>query len=268
MSVAPEIRIVGKRAVLRQGRAELMEVGVNELFAEILRAAEKPPSCEVYPKGVRLWLDRGTGTGVVVEISPHARTVRWLAEGSKAPFGRGARYENRYLAFPFVILLLVFRDGALTGFQQLYYRTASLEKGEYLSLPNLYNVAEAYGQRCWLCLANLRDVSGLDWSKRIDAILGHVFSAAFNRSSEVHEGNSYFTAMRGIDPRIKTIEAWEEATRENPLFVLDVPWKPAGVTARAELLAMLDKVVAPASFGSATDLCRLITTASARRSVP
>ena len=29
------------------------------------------------------------------------------------------------------------------------------------------------------------------------------------------------------DPRLASLEAWETASRENPLFVLEVDWEPA-----------------------------------------
>ena len=61
-------------------------------------------------------------------------------------------------------------------------------------------------------------------------LLSHLLETGFNYSSEHHEGASWYTATveAGVDPRIATVEEWEAATREDSLFVLDVPWLPTG----------------------------------------
>jgi hypothetical protein len=266
MAFEPEIRIIGDRVQVQQGRETLLDAQLGTVLQAIACTAEREPSCNVLPDGIRLWRERGDATAVAVEIPPQTRTVRWLAEDSQAPFGRAARYQERFLAFPYIILLIVFRKGALTGRQQLYYRAAPLRRGQDLLLPNLYNVANGYGQRCWLCLQKLEcRMEELEWPRKIEAIVNHVFTAAFNRSAEEHEGNSYWSAMKGIDPRIATVEAWEEATRGNPLFPLEVKWKPAGTTATAELTRMLDQVAAPVVVRNAKDLMGLMPRVSNRR---
>ena len=263
---SPELRIRGDRVSVRQGRKVLVEAPLDGFMKSLVRASDRDLEPDVLPRGARLWWRRGDAVAVAVEVGPQARTVRWLADDSEVPFGRGARYRDAFLSFPYIVLLLVFRGGALTGLQQLYYRNDSLDAGGELLLPNLYNVAEGYGQRCWLCLQNLRDVGRLpSWSSKIAAVGDHVFSAAFNQSSEMHEGNSYWGAMKTLDPRVKSVEAWEAATRENAWFALDVKWRPAGVTASVELRSMLDCVVAPSNLANATDLAGLVAGAGRKQ---
>jgi hypothetical protein len=258
LSVEPEIHIHGDRARFSQGRAPLGVVPLEALVKAIQGAGERGPSCGVLPKGVRIWRERGDVVGVAVEIPPHARSVRWLAEDSKAPFGPGARYREVYLGFPYLVLLLVLRQGQLTGLQQLYYRRAPLDRGDELLLPNLYNVAAGHGQRCWLCLQHVGDVGPLRWPERIARVVDHLFSAAFNQSSERNEGNSYWGSRPAVDPRVASLEAWQSAARANPLFALEVPWEPAGTTATAELAAMLDRVLARKGPPSAAELWTLV----------
>jgi hypothetical protein len=38
--------------------------------------------------------------------------------------------------------------------------------------------------------------------------------------------------MRHLDRRLRSIVAWQQATAENPSFVLSVRWQPAGLTIR------------------------------------
>ena len=259
MSIEPEIRIVGDNVRVLQGRKKLADLPIEKMIKSIHGASERPCDFEIRPQSARIWETRRNAVAAAFELPPHARTVRWLADDSKAPYGPKASYCNYYVSLPYVVLLLVFRDGALTGLQQLYYRTEPLDAGGELKLPNLFNVAEGYGQRCWVCLQNLDDISELDWSQKISRIVDHVFSAAFNRSSEEHEGNSYWTRQQSVDPRVASMKAWEEASREDRRVGLDVPWEPAGTTASTELRMMLDKVVRPKRIRSSAALAALIS---------
>jgi hypothetical protein len=269
----PEIQIVDKQVAIRHGGKTMVEIPLEAFVREIAVASDRRPELGILPRRVRYCCERRDAMAVVIEVEPQARTVSWLTDDSKAPFGRSANYQRYFLSFPYIILLVVFRAGAITGYQQLYYRNAPLggdqdaHRGEdqELLLPNLYNVADGHGQRCWLCLQFLPDVSRLPWPEKIDTIVDHVFCASFNQSSERHEGNSYWSSTRGIDPRVQTLEAWEKATRENHRFALEVPWKPAGETATGVLMGMLDRVAEPFRPSRATDLAGLLSLASRRR---
>jgi hypothetical protein len=259
MSIEPEIRITGANVRVLQGRKTLAKLHFEQMIDSIHGASEKTRGFEIRPQNARIWEERGNAVAAAFELPPHARTVRWLADDSTAPYGPKASYRNYYVGLPYVVLLLVFRAGALTGQHQLYYRTEPLDAGEELRLPNLYNVAEGYGQRCWVCLQNLGDVTELSWPMKISRILDYVFSAAFNRSSEEHEGNSYWTRQNSVDPRVASMKAWEEATREDRRVGLAVPWEPAGTTASTELRTMLDRVVSPRRIRSSAELAALIS---------
>lgn len=262
-----EIRIVDELVRVLQGDEVVLELPVEQFAAALHQSGERGASVDLIPRGVRVWRERDRVLGVVVEVAPHTRTVRWLAEDSKVPFGRGARYASVRIALPFVVLLLVLdREGTPTNYHQLYYRTAPLDAGRELYLPNLYNVANHYNQKCWVCLASLpgRALS-LPLPARIDAIVDHVFTAAFNRSSEEHEGNSYWSSAKAVDPRLETMESWAAATRQNPLFPLEVCWTPAETTVDAELERMMNAVSCTRALESATDLAGLVTRARGRR---
>lgn len=72
--------------------------------------------------------------------------------------------------------------------------------------------------------------------KAIDALVACLLETGFNLSSEAHfdngEGGSWYTntVSAEIDDRIVSPEAWQEATRKNPHFILDVPFLRSGVT--------------------------------------
>ena len=262
----PELRISGSTVHVQSGRTKLAEVGVSDFVRAVGRASPPGPDV-VVPRGVRISRQLGDVLAVAVEIPPGARRVRWIRDDSEEPFGRGARYSEVQLAFPFVIVLLVLRRGQLTGQQQLYYRTAPLESADDpLLLPNLYNVARGYKQRCWLCLQHARQHPEWTPSQTISAAVDHTFSAAFNRSSDVHEGNSYWEMMRDVDPRVSSVEAWEKATRADRCFPLGVAWRPADTSIRKEFDSMLGELGASLPpEPNATHLAGLVTRARGTR---
>lgn len=247
-----EVSIKGRAVHVRAGRRTVACAPLAS-FVKSLAGAWGHRS-ELLPAGTRLVIERRDALGLAVELLPQARTVRWIEDGSRAPFGKGALYRERFLSFPYMIVLLVLRGGALTGVQQLFYRTAPLERAsDPLLLPNLPNVARAYGLRCWLCLAGMSPPPAAGVAATVRAVLDHLFSASFNRSSDVHEFHSYWAEMRVVDPRVASLDAWEQATRDNRLFAGHVRWRAAGTTIGGELEAMLDRVVAPFSPGSSAE---------------
>ena len=108
------------------------------------------------------------------------------------------------------------------------------------------------------------DLSGLSWPEKVSSVIDHTFSAAFNKSSEQHEGNSYWGPKRCPDPRVASVEAWQNATRVDRRVALDIQWTRAGTTAGSELRSMLDNVVRPRKLRTATELAGLIAASNRR----
>ncbi len=256
---SPEVKIEGSNVSLWDGRHKLASSSVAEFVDALVSIEKRPPRCGLIPQGVRLWYERGPAVGVVVEIPAHCRTVRWVPDDSPSPFGAGAKYNNYFISLPYIVLLLVFLDGCLTPYNQLFYRREPLDSGQTLLLPNLRNVTRAYGLRSWVCLVNLGELGRRSWTSKIKSVVNHVLTAGFNLSGEVHEGHSYWGEMRDLDPRVGSMEAWQEATRKNPRFILEVPWKRAGTRAARELMVMLDHTIRPPRFMTSSDLIGLVT---------
>jgi hypothetical protein len=264
------IEIAADQVICRQDGSDVCSAPLNEFLTALIERADLFPMPEAIPEGVRFVRRRGDGVVLAIEEKPQVRTVRWLADDSLAPFGRGAVYRSARLAFPFVVAILAFRGGSLTGYQQCFYRTAPLSQpSDPLLVPNLYNVASGYGQQCWLCLANLKtDLRPLSWNDKVREIRRHLWGAGFNRSSEVHEGMSYWTANRSLDRRFETLEAWERASREDPFFPLNVAWTPAEKTV-GDVMEEMIASIGPPPPATVPQLVNLLNTlrAIARRSL-
>ncbi|HYC24111.1 MAG TPA: hypothetical protein VEI94_15495, partial [Candidatus Bathyarchaeia archaeon] len=194
---------------------------------------------------VRLMVERGGGqtVGLVIEMPPGPRRVSWIADDSPAPYGPGARYEQRRLSFPWVVLVLVLVDGELSGLQQAFFRNAPIGSlDDELYYTNLLNVAAGYGQESWVCLVKLRGELGeLGWDERTRAVIDHFWQASNTRSSEEHEGHSFWSKGRAVDRRFASAAAWEAATLADPYFALSVRWRRAPSRLGATLARMLER---------------------------
>ena len=232
----------------------------------------------ILPDGVKGVISRGPMVIWVHQLPPRVHSLRWIADGSKAPYGPGAKYETVRMALPYVVMLAVFgpsRRAAvqLTHRNECFFRCDPLTSwDDELSYPGLLNCSKFTPPNgnplSWICTQHLnvgRFARIADINQRMRAsfraLLACLFETAFNRSSEVHEGASWYseTLRQGIDERISTMRKWQKATRDNPLFATKVPWLPTGMTVRkvAERIFANHRVQGPA-VNAASDLARIV----------
>ncbi len=237
-----------------------------------------PPSMStcglVIPDGVRMIFSTRTITVLVWELEPLIHRVRWISKDSKIPYkmpGGDVLYEDRRLALPYVVIFAVFvRDPSgrlvLSSSNEAYFRTAPLkEPGDTLLFPALLNLSKfpssvaASRPLSWICTqyTNLRKLAReKDHNRRIRESLkvlrSTMLEAGFNYSSEHHELTSYWTLSSKKIPQVADLDRWEALSRENPLFVLDVPWLPA-VSGKEKMTVqkLVDRIVALAGGDTA-----------------
>lgn len=252
----PHIEITGNKVTCKHGGDKVASVALADFLQNLREAADNRPAFEPIPDTVRFGWQRAGACVLVMEQKPACRTVRWLADDSRVPFGRGATYRDARLAFPYMVVIVAFDHGCLTGQQQCFYRRAPLAGlDNELLLPNLLNVANGYDQLCWLCLANLNpDMSSLDWTDRVRRIWSHLFEAGFNASSEHHEGNSYWQTMRSLDQRLASVAEWERESARDPLFPLSVEWQASGKSVAGVMDEMMNRLRPARTPGTAADL--------------
>ena len=112
---------------------------------------------------------------------------------------------------------------------RIYFRTAPLTgEGDALYLPNLWNVqaAESPLARCRACLRGRPEGLNRSVGEQAVTLIEFFWATGFNQDIE----DDCFDRAKKRDPRIATLEAWEAATRADPLFPLSVPWEPVGLT--------------------------------------
>ena len=232
----------------------------------------------VLPSGVKAVLSQGRMTIMIWEQPPKIQKLSWIRPDSPAPYGRGAKYRNVSIALPYLVIFAVFqRDDAgmphITKGDECFFSNKSLKSlDDELCFPALLNCSK-WNQTTtrtplsWICTQHLlpnEDMGSDDLGRRfaggMEAVRYCLLETSFNLSSEHHEGNSWFGASKGIDPRIRTVEAWEEATAQDPLFVLDMPW----IKTKHSVKGVADRIfnrygAADTTAKSSNDLARLIT---------
>lgn len=220
-----------------------------EAFLAKLAARRMDTGGVVLPDGVKAAISEGATTIWVHECPPCVQRFMWIAPDSPVPFGPGTQYRPVRLALPYLIMLVVFAadpsgNVQLTTANECFFRVEPLKSlDDPLLYPALLNCSRFQPQEgrplSWICTQHLKPTPAMrdpDLNKRLTAsfkALRHcLLETGFNLSSEHHEHSSWFTASCKVDPRIHTVEAWEAASAQNHLFVLDVPWLPTEHTIR------------------------------------
>ena len=273
------ITIEGDEACAVSPEGATSRMKLTELFSKL--APRQPDSAEiVLPDGVKALIPMTSGVVVVHQTPPRVYCFKWIAPDSKADYGRGTSYRDVRIALPYVVVLGVFEGtrGAVPTLgmrNECFFLNQPLDTNGLdtkLHFPALLNCSRFPDRPehplAWICTQHLRASedavqSSLEGSIRtgLSALLRHLLESGFNRSSEHHEINSWYseTVAAGIDPRIASVEAWEKATAENPLFVLEVPWLSTGKSLREVTQRIVEAGRSARSLpATASDLARVI----------
>lgn len=219
-------------------------------FLQWFRGEVLPPiDGTAYPDGVKFMEFRDPVLLVVHQQPPHVRQLRWITNDSPRKFGPGTQYRKVRLSLPYAITFAVFlRHGkqlCITHGNELFFRNEPLmSKNDKLGYPAVLNISRITGTkryRAWICTQYLHCPAGADWTRQLQALIEHTWNGAFNLSSEMHEGASWFGESKDLAPAINPVEKWEEATRTNDRFALTVPWKPVPLTAGELMDSMFEE---------------------------
>jgi len=228
MQESEHIQIEGEVArLLRPGGDGRMTVEREVRLADLTAAladghqADRTP---VLPEGTRLFARWRHTAVLVIEESPRVRRVRWSAKTLKSE----GTYTEHHLAFPFIVYLVGFYQADFDA-MRIYYRSAPLTgEGDALHLPNLWNVqaAESPLARCRACLRGRPEGLSRPVGEQATGLIEFFWASGFNQDIE----DNCFDRARKRDPRIATLQVWEEATGADPLFPLGVAWEPVGLS--------------------------------------
>ena len=270
---ASDVVITGDRAKFASSTMEL-----TRLLERATPAMNTGPL--VLPAGIKSVLSQGPITILLYEQAPSIQRLSWIAANSPSPYGPGTKYRWVKIALPYLLVAAVFARDALgypvlIGKDECFFRNEPLRSmDDELCYPGLLNcslwnngVPLPNTPLSWICTQHLKsdpkmksDNIGDRYQGGFEAVRYCLLETSFNMSSEHHEGNSWFSKTKQVDPRIATIEKWQENTEKDPMFVLDVPWIKTGHSV-AQFAQRIFKQHAGGggSVKSAADLGRIIT---------
>lgn len=250
-ATSPIVTIEGERVHARSPEGAEAGMSVAE-FSEKLLSGLPDTRGVVWPDGTSSLEPVGSGFVLVHQTPPAVHGFRWIAADSESEYGPGTSYREVRLALPFLVVLALFERAGRSARIQLGSRNECFFTNRPLAregmdtplcFPALLNCSrfpdEPAHPLSWICTQHL---SPSEYARRgslsgavhdgLRALLRHLLESGFNRSSEHHELSSWFTetVKAEVDPRLASVEAWEAASAEDPLFALQVPWLPTGRT--------------------------------------
>jgi len=221
--IAEKIIIEGNEVYLQELRGDgevctTLRTPVSSLLRYLAWAMPSP--LPLFPTGVRWLCQQKELLFLVVEHPPQCRTL--LISEEKVG---GQDYKTYRLAFPYIIYLLTFYRGSFEE-MKMFYRLGPLSTPHdplfYTNLPNVRGEPGHYGTQR-VCLRYRPEMlENKPLAETVPALIDFFWSTGFNKDI----ASSSFERARRRDSRLAGFDAWEEATRANPLFMLEIDWEP------------------------------------------
>jgi hypothetical protein len=170
----------------------------------------------LYPRGCRFCFQKGNNTIVVIEQEPQVRTLSFMAgmQGDDQDLERSDQSERAFLSLPYSLFVFSFKDDMFLNVR-CYWRTEPLKSltdtVHCCVLPNIHVGG-------MVCLGT-GTISG-NISDVCESILAQFWASQFNMDL----ADEWWGKGR-LAPAIATGRAWQEYTRTNPLFILQVPFR-------------------------------------------
>lgn len=182
------------------------------------------------PDGTRIYYRKGNTEVLLQEFPPQIRLLKFkgslLRNSSleKMPEADSAKIHHLSLALPYVIFVHCFKDGV---FQKLWcsFSDRPLKKLEESPLrPYLPNI----DSQLYVCLGRSFDSSKLQKhaiAQQVAFVMDQFWHSAFNDENAQHYWDlRHHFVEKGYD-KLASLRAWETASVENPLFVIDeIEW--------------------------------------------
>ena len=183
---------------------------LRDILSEQLPLVNNKGSIDALPEGTKFFFSHGGTQIVVVEQKPQLRSLHFHSDFE----GGGGRYN---LAFPYIIFLIIFRNGEFNGLG-IYYANkpmTSLDSEVFSSnLPNVANNGVCTG---------FHGCQASSLAGKVEEVIAHFWQSQFN--------NDYRHGYRRMADRggaFRNLKTWQKASQKDPLFVLRVNWFECG----------------------------------------
>lgn len=214
----------------------------------------------ILPDGTKAAITSGNMTIMVFEIPPQIHSVKWTT--AKDPGSDTKKnYKQRSISLPYIVILAPFQKHPGKGLilhssPECYFSNSPIKTLEdQISFPALLNCSRHKTNPdgrplSWICTQylNYAEVSNVaEENARIRLSMKRLIECllytGFNFSSEQNEGDSWYSEFcrKSKDERFINLDKWEEATKTDPTFVMDVDWIPTGKSVK-EIIDRMFKI--------------------------
>ncbi len=172
---------------------------------------------KVLPEGCRFFYSRGSSCVVVVQQPPDIHTIGWV-NAYKNDYSRsrdGSHAKHYTLAFPYVIFAIRFKDGRYQQMNVALSTKPVVSLEQQLIKFNLSNVSSD-NKVCLGITPQGETVAEVTYQA-----IGKFWANNFNRD---WSDNMYYPNLTA-HTKCSGFEQWENATKRDPNFVLNVPWQ-------------------------------------------
>lgn len=175
----------------------------------------------LFPDNTRFYYRKGKTEVVVQEFAPQIRYLKFkgeLVDSEKAT----CAYS---LALPYVVFINKFVDGLYSECEIAFSDRPLKYLNEIPYRPYFSNLDHSL-KLCEGIDFDRNELEKGNLTQQMAFVINHFWSTLFSRDSNAHflANRQHFTAT---DIRLATLENWQKASIENPLFVIeDVSWLP------------------------------------------
>jgi len=204
---------------IEDSAADLLDTFKKNIIKQIFETASgwrvTQRDCFVLPRGCRFSFQRGSNTIVVVEQDPQVRTLSFRQEmqGKEVKSFSSFQSERVSLSIPYTIFVFTFANDRFTKFK-CFFRSSPLKNiADNLHCSVLPNI-HIGGDVC------LGDKPSGTITEVCEKVIASFWSSQFN----LDLADEWWNKSR-ISPLIATGQVWQEYTKTDPLFILDVPFR-------------------------------------------
>lgn len=175
----------------------------------------------LYPNYCRSYYRKGTTEMLVMEFPPQTRLLKF----KQCPWVTGMVNDKVYhysLALPYTIFFARFLEGKFETLYLMFSPTPIKSLTDKPCKPFLPNVYADFK----ICMGQDFDFSKLekgDLTQQTSYALHHFWNSYFS-SDLAQYWAGYRSGLPNNSP-LKSLEAWQEASTNDPLFVIDAPWQ-------------------------------------------
>lgn len=213
--------------VLRQFRAKVSR-HIWKTAQKWCKWSEEGPV--LMPDHTRIYYRKGNTEVVLQEFPPQVRLLKFrgalvnrASSTQEIPTAKMMSAHHFSLSLPYTVFLFKFVNGVFVEVRCAFSDRPLKRLQERPLRPYLSNIDSNLS----VCLGSGFDRSQLQpgqLAQQMALVLDHFWHSTFTDEWSVHFWN---TRSQVNDPRLKTFEAWQKATEENPLFVVEnVHWLP------------------------------------------